>query len=345
MPVHNTRVAVVGASSLRGKELSDALSDSALAASEFGLLDDAETIGQLEAVGEEAAVVLRIDADAFERVDFAFFAGTPEMTRQYWQDALRAGASIIDMTAALDGEAGVIVAAPWVAEVLGASSPQPDLKTKALVPAHPAALTLALLMSRLQKTLPVRSVWATVFEPASEQGRAGMDELHQQTVNLLSFHGLPKAVFGLQIAFNLTSVLGDEATADLDRTTQRIRSDYSMLAQGRLPHLSLQVAQAPVFHGHVFSIAVELEQTATQEQIEKALSGEHVDVMVGDQQPSNLVAAGQADIAVQIRLDGNDKESARFWIWAAADNLKLAAENAIACAADLAKVRPSGKVQ
>jgi aspartate-semialdehyde dehydrogenase len=109
--------------------------------------------------------------------------------------------------------------------------------------------------------------------------------------------------------------------------------------------LSLQVAQAPVFHGHVFSIAIELEQSATQEQIEKALSGEHVDVMVGDQQPSNLVAAGQADIPVQVRLDGDEKQSARFWIWAAADNLKLAAENAIACAAELAKVRPSGKVQ
>ncbi len=345
MPVHNMRVAVVGASSLRGKELTDALSDSALAASEFVLLDDAETIGQLEAVGEEATVVLRIDANAFERVDFVFFAGTQEMTRQYWQDALRAGASIIDMTAALDAEPGVILAAPWVSDVLGVSSQQPDLKTKALVPAHPAAVTLALLMSRVQRTLAVRTMWATVFEPASEQGRAGMDELHQQTVNLLSFHGLPKAVFGLQIAFNLTSVLGEGATADMDATAQRIRSHYLVLAQGRLPHLSLQLAQAPVFHSHVFSIAVELEHAATQEQIEKSLSGEHVDVMVGDEQPSNLVAAGQADISVQIRLDSEQKESARFWIWAAADNLKLAAENAIACAAELAKVRPTGKVQ
>jgi len=341
----NIRVAIVGASSLRGKELADALSDSSFAAAEFMLLDDAETIGQLEAVGEEAAVVLRIHSDAFDRVDYAFFTGTPEMTRQYWQDAHRAGASIIDMTGALDAEPGVIVAAPWVADVLGASISSPDLQTTAIVPAHPAAVTLALLMGRLQKAFTVRSVWATVFEPASEQGRAGMDELHQQTVNLLSFHGLPKAVFGLQIAFNLTSVLGVDGTANLAAITQRIRSHYAALSQNRLPHLSLQVAQAPVFHGHVFSIAVELDQAASQEQIEKALSGEHVDVMVGDQQPSNLVAAGQADIPVQVRLDGDEQQSSRFWIWAAADNLKLAAENAIACASQLAKVRPSGKVQ
>ena len=36
---------------------------------------------------------------------------------------------------------------------------------------------------------------------------------------------------------------------------------------------------------------------------------------------------------------------ARFWLWLAADNLKLAALNAIACATELRRLRPSGKVQ
>jgi len=57
----------------------------------------------------------------------------------------------------------------------------------AVVPAHPAALALALLLERLQQAAPVRFAAATVLEPASEFGRAAMDELHQQTVSLLSF--------------------------------------------------------------------------------------------------------------------------------------------------------------
>ena len=42
-------------------------------------------------------------------------------------------------------------------------------------------------MERLQQAVPVRFAAATVLVPASEFGRAAMDELHQQTVNLLSF--------------------------------------------------------------------------------------------------------------------------------------------------------------
>jgi aspartate-semialdehyde dehydrogenase len=40
-----------------------------------------------------------------------------------------------------------------------------------------------------------------------------------------------------------------------------------------------------------------------------------------------------------------DEPSCRFWLWLAADNLKLAALNAIACANELRRLRPLGKVQ
>jgi aspartate-semialdehyde dehydrogenase len=43
-------------------------------------------------------------------------------------------------------------------------------------------------------------------------------------------------------------------------------------------------------------------------------------------------------------FDG-DGAGTRFWLWMAADNLKLAAVHAIACAGELGRLRPSGKVQ
>ena len=35
----------------------------------------------------------------------------------------------------------------------------------------------------------------------------------------------------------------------------------------------------------------------------------------------------------------------RFWIWATLDNLKIASLNAMACAMELGRLRPKGKVQ
>jgi hypothetical protein len=75
----------------------------------------------------------------------------------------------------------VLVRAPWVREELNghaAGKANPDLKTPAIVPAHPASVALALLLLRVKKVGAVASAWATVLEPATEHGRAAMDELH-----------------------------------------------------------------------------------------------------------------------------------------------------------------------
>jgi aspartate-semialdehyde dehydrogenase len=44
------------------------------------------------------------------------------------------------------------------------------------------------------------------------------------------------------------------------------------------------------------------------------------------------------------RQTGSQKTN-RFWLWIVADNLKFAAQNAVACAAELNRLRPRGKVQ
>jgi len=78
-----------------------------------------------------------------------------------------------------------------------------------------------------------------------------------------------------------------------------------------------------------------------------ALAGDPIDLVAGESDPpSNLSAAGQEDIMVRVRKDsGEGEKGRRFWIWLAADNLKLAALNAIACATELRRLRPLGKVQ
>ena len=343
------RIGVVGASSLVGKELSEELATSSLAASDFVLLDVEDAVGQVTTAADEVSFIQRLEASSFERMDFVFFAGEPATTKKHWQDARRAGASIIDLTYALEGENGVLVLAPWVAEVSAgkAGGEVPNLSTPAIVPAHPAAVMLALIAGKLQARMPLRSVAATVMEPASEYGRAAMDELHQQTVNLLSFQTLPREQYDTQVAFNLVPELGEGAKVGLKGTEQRIRRHYAGLAGGYLPALALQMVQVPVFHGYVVSMLVEIDKASTVRELEAALAGDHIDVLTGESDPpSNLSAAGQEEILVRVREDSNDgSKGTRFWIWMAADNLKLAALNSIACATELRRLRPSGKVQ
>lgn len=342
------RIGIVGASSLAGKELSDELGESLLAMSDVVLLDDEGVAGQVTTAGDEPTFIQQIEESSFERMDFVFFAGDTEVTKRHWQNARRAGASIVDLTYALEREKDVLVRAPWVAEEFELKAPPaPDLKTPAVVAAHPVTVMLALAMMRLQAKLPVANVAATVMEPASEHGRAAMDELHQQTVNLLSFQSLPREQYDAQVSFNLLPALGESARISLEKTEQRIRSQYVSISSGLLPTLAIQIVQAPVFHGYVISALVDFVQPTSVADVEAALSGEHIDLVREESEPpSNLSAAGQENIMVRVSGESNGgKPGTRFWLWLAADNLKLGALNAIACASELRRLRPLGKVQ
>jgi aspartate-semialdehyde dehydrogenase len=351
------KIAIVDAGSLRGKELNDALADSPFAEAEFVLMDDEAELGTLEAVGDEVTFIQRIEPGSFNRVDFAFFAGDQQLTLKHWETAHRAGASIVDLSFALEGKPGVLVRSPWVDTELqpiaaqpGYDTPNslaPGLETPAIVPAHPVAVALALLLGRVAQSTPIRIASATVLEPASEYGRAAMDELHQQTVKLLSFQELPRQVYDTQVAFNTTPSFGDSAKFSLAASETRIRRHFALLAAGRLPDPAVQLLHAPVFHGYGISLAIELTSPTSLDQMEASLAGEHVEIVTAESDPpTNLTVAGQANILVRVRPHNTkEPEATRFWIWAGLDNLRFATLNALACALELKRLRPSGEVQ
>jgi aspartate-semialdehyde dehydrogenase len=340
------RIAIVGATSLQGRELNEALPESVFKAAEVLLIDDKSQAGQIEAMGDEAVLIQGVDRDSFAQTDFVFFASSQEMARKYWRDAFGRGASIIDLSYALEDQPGVLVRAPWVLDQSTSNPAEPlNLSTPAIIPAHPVALALALIMTRLQRLDKVRCASATVLEPASEYGRAAIDELHQQTVSLLNFQSLPKEIYETQVAFNVVPSFGDSKV--LRESETRIRRHYELIRSGGVPDVGIQLLHVPVFHGTDLSLAIEFEKNLARERVEAVLRGEHVEIVPSDMEPpDNLRSAGQGDVLTHVRTQSGIEEATnRFWIWASLDNLRIASLNALACAADLRRLRPKGKVQ
>ncbi len=337
------RVAIVGAATLKGRELKDVLSDRNFPASDIRLLDDEESLGQLEAVGEEPTFIQSVLPEHLENVDFTFFASDEAFTRTTWPMARKAGSDIIDLSYAFEDDKSVVLRAPWVERELGLA-PRLDLAGAPVEVAHSAAIVLALLLLRAQKVAKIARAVATALEPASEHGKRGMDELHEQTVNLLSFQQLPKVVFDTQVAFNIIDRYGAKSLPSLGSVESRIQQHFRTLVNDRVAVPSLMLLQAPIFHGHAFSLYIEMEKAATLEALVTALAGDHVDVLQGgEESPSNVNAAGQEQIQVVVRRDGQRENG--FWIWAASDNLRIAALSAVECAESMIAARPRGTVQ
>src|SRR5579859_692016 len=337
------RVAIVGAATLKGKELKDVLEERNFPAVEIKLLDDDESLGQLERVQDEVAVVQPVGRDELANVDFTFFASDEDFTRRNWKLARDAGSAIVDLSYALENEPSVPIRAPWIERELGQHA-QLTLESSAVVAAHPAAVVMALLLSRAAKAGAVRSASVSIFEPVSEQGRRGMDELHEQTVNLLSFQNLPHQVFDSQVAFNMIDRYGRTSAHPLEATERRISSHLRRLLGDGAALPALTLVQAPVFHAHTFSIYIELEKAIAIGDFTRVIAGEHVQLARNpEDSPSNVNVAGKDEIMVAVRHDSAHENG--FWLWAAVDNLRLSALTAADCATALAAVRPHGKVQ
>jgi aspartate-semialdehyde dehydrogenase len=336
------RVAVVGAATLKGKEIVELLKDRNFPAIDVRLLDDDESLGQLEAAGDEMNFIQSVRSEQFERVDFSFFASDPACTRSNWKTARDLGNAIVDLSYALEEEAGVSIRSPWIERQSGQPL-RPELQPGPVVTAHPAATALALMLLRVEKAGKLRSAAAVVYEPASERGQKGMDELHEQTINLLSFQELPKNTYDVQVAFNMVSRYGPRAEPGLDAVSQRILRHYRNIAHNAVEP-SLLLVQAPIFHGYAFSVYLEMETAVSVGDISQALAGEHVVVTSGaEDAPTNVSAAGQEDILVSVTRDGSRENG--VWLWASADNLRIAGLTAVECAEAMMASRPRGQIQ
>jgi len=337
------RAAIVGAASLKGKEIAEMLNERNFPAADIRLLDDDESLGQLEAMGDEISFIQRVRAEQFEHVDFTFFASDEECTRKNWRDARDAGSAIIDLSSSLENEPGASVRSLWVERERG-QIPPPELQPGPCVVAHPVAVMLALLLLRAAKAGAISRAVATVFEPASEHGQRGMDEMHQQTVNLLSFQPLPKDVYDAQVAFNMLARYGPKSQPALDSVEARISRHYQKIAGDGAPRPALLLLQAPIFHGHALAVFLEMENTPDVLALSQALAGDHVAIPGAEEDPpSNVSAAGQADIQLALKIDPVQPNG--VWLWASADNLRISALTAVECAESMTATRPTGKIQ
>ena len=323
-------VAVVGSETLLGREIRDLVSNSATTL-ELRLIDTGEAAAGA-AEDEEPDPPVDLKAANLAGARAVFLAGSPAANRK--------------AIALVDGEAALIDLAFAAEELPQARLRAPLVESEDVedaddhgvhVIAHPAAIALALFLRRLQAHDPVRRSVVQIFAPASEHGARGVEELQQQTISLLSFKNLPRAVFDTQASFNLLARYGPDAPRSLEETELRIERHLATLlalpGEGEgAPMPSLRLIQAPVFHGYGISAWVQFEENPGVDALENGLANPPIDVRGPEvEAPTTVGQAGQGGIAVgAIAEDRNDPQAC--WFWLVADNLRLAAENAVAVA-------------
>jgi len=318
-------IALVGGDTLLAKELREVLDESNPAPRVQLISAAADGSATLTADEEEPLVMAPLSAESLAGAKVAFLAGSPASSRRVFKVNPDGGPRLIDLAGGLEEQPEARLRAPSAEATRPAPSP-------IQVVAHPAAIALAMFLGRLSKSARIKRSVVHVFEPASERGQRGLEELRQQTVGVLAFQKLKTDVFDTQLAFNMLARYGEEALEPLESIEQRVEKHLASLldAWPGVPMPSVRLIQAPVFHGHSISAWVEFEDNPGADALAKALAQAGLDVRQ-DEPPSNVGMAGQSGLSIgAIIVDHNQPRAC--WFWLVSDNLRLAAENAVAVA-------------
>jgi len=363
------RVAVVGASSLLGKEIVTVLEERSFPVSRLVTFEADEEEAELPIVDLREGLHASVqDADVSEaELDFAFLAthpaapesgaatGKPSFLRAAESFAVRGTEGrrthcrVIDLTGEeLSETAGEsvgatpkkVVSIPFLDRRFPAHQTEPGVSSF-YVSAHPAVIVISSLLLRLAARFPLKSAVAQLFTSASEIGSRGIEELQKQTVNLLSFQKIPRQIFGAQLAFNLLPRLGRVEHTELTNLEARARQQLRQYLGNRVPLPALRLFQVPVFYSLALSLYVETTTPVPPEAAGAALQGERIRLRrLSQEAPSQLEVTGSSDILIDC-VTSDAEHPTGIWVWAVADNVRLAAVNAVEIAESLReRVRP-----
>lgn len=319
------KIVIAGASSLLGNELKSVLEESRFAGWDLRLVDEELVAGTLTEAGGEATVIQRIEEDSFHGARYAFVTGSTVFGKQCIGPAKAAGAKVIDFSRASLSEPDATPWFPRIEALTGKSVAKNANLFSVCSAASTAVATLALALRKLE----LQRLMAVVFQPVSEAGREGIEELETQTSQLLSFQNIGYPVFGTQAAFNLLPSYGTESRHDLHRSLLQIRAEISAAIGDPAEDckIAVNLLHAPVFYGTTFSAYVELsEKVELAKMIDACKDAGFILVPTMEVGASNVSVAGESGVFLRTP-EADSSHPGSWWIWGAADNLRMPAWN------------------
>lgn len=329
------RVAIAGATGLVGQEFVRILKQRKFPLASLKLLASGASAGKKMIVGDEEIRVEELTYQSFEDIDLALFSAGSEVSRNFAPVAAKAGAVVVDNSAAWRMEPDVPLVVPEV-------NPE-DIALHQGIIANPNCSTIQMVVALfpLHQVNPIKRVIVDTYQSVSGTGKAAMEELSTQSKQVLNGQETMPHVYPHQIAFNLLPhidvFLGNGYSKEEWKMVQETRKIMHAEDIG----ISATCVRVPVYVSHSEAIHVEFEKPMAPEEAREILSKapgikilDDIDVNL---YPVPLVAVGRDETFVgRIRADASHPNGLAMWV--VSDNLrKGAALNAVQIAEELAK--------
>lgn len=324
------RVVVAGATGNVGREMLNILAEREFPLDDLAVLASSRSVGDIVDYGETGKQYKVQNIEHFDPHgwDIALFAIGSDATKVYAPKFAAAGCTVIDNSSLYRMDPDVPLIVPEV------NPDAIDGYTKKNIIANPNCSTaqMVVALKPLHDAAKIKRVVVATYQSVSGAGKAGMDELFEQSRNIFVGDPAEPVKFTKQIAFNviphIDSFLEDGST----------KEEWKMVVETKKildPKIKViaTCVRVPVFVGHSEAINIELEDELSAEDAQKILR-EAPGVMLVDKRENGgyvtpVECVGEYATYVSRVRDDSTVENG-LALWCVSDNLrKGAALNAV----------------
>jgi aspartate-semialdehyde dehydrogenase len=324
------RVVVVGATGNVGREILNILAERQFPVAEVAAVASARSTGDEVDFGEsgETLKVKNLDHFDFAGWDMALFAAGSDISRLHVPRAAAAGCTVIDNSSLYRMDPDVPLIVPEVnPEAIAGYA-------KKNIIANPNCSTaqLVVALKPLHDAAKIKRVVVSTYQSVSGAGKAGMDELFEQSRNIFVGDTNEPVKFPKQIAFNVIPQCGDFQDDGATTEEWKLVVETKKILDPTIK-LTATCVRVPVFVGHSEAVNIEFENEISAAQA-RAILREAPGIMLIDKREDGgyvtpVECVGDyATFVSRVREDPTVDSGLSLWV--VSDNLrKGAALNAV----------------
>ena len=324
------RIAVVGATGNVGREMLGILAERQFPLDEIAALASSRSTGDEVDFGDsgEMLKVKNLEHFDFAGWDMALFAAGSEVSKVHAPRAAAAGCTVIDNSSLYRMDPDVPLIVPEVnAEAIAGYA-------KKNIIANPNCSTaqLVVALKPLHDAARIRRVVVATYQSVSGSGKAGMDELFEQSRNIFVGDPSEPRKYPKQIAFNVIpqcdSFLEDGSTKEEWKLVVETKKILDPAIR-----VSATCVRVPVFVGHSEAVNVEFENEISAAQAQEILREAPGVMLIDKREDGGYVTPVEcvgdyATFVSRVREDPTVDNGLSLWV--VSDNLrKGAALNAV----------------
>ncbi|MGY6633816.1 MAG: aspartate-semialdehyde dehydrogenase [Alkalilacustris sp.] len=329
------RIVVAGATGNVGREMLNILEERQFPVDEIAVLASRRSQGTEVSFGDRTLKCQDIEQFDFAGWDMALFAIGSEATKTYAPRAAKAGCVVIDNSSLYRMDPDV----PLVVPEVNAAAVDGYAKKNIIANPNCSTAQMVVALKPLHDRARIKRVVVATYQSVSGAGKAGMDELWDQTKSIYNpTSEVPPKAFQRQIAFNVIPQI------DVFMEDGSTKEEWKMVAETKkILDPAIKVAatcvRVPVFVGHAEAINLEFEDFLDEDEARDILREAPGIMVVDKREPGGYITPIEcvgdfATFVSRIRTDPTVENG--LALWCVSDNLrKGAALNAVQIAETL----------